>query len=75
VATCECRNKLPSSIKHGEYLKTGATRVHKMRPLQSTYFMKDVLENTVRAQNVILSCLFAVEPEVALHLPFFFVNI
>jgi hypothetical protein len=40
-----------------------ATRAHRMRPLQRTYFMMDVREDTTREQNVIRPCLFAMEPE------------
>jgi hypothetical protein len=39
--------------------KAGATRAHKMRPLQRTYFAED----TTKLQNAVHSFLSAMEPE------------
>jgi hypothetical protein len=40
-----------------------ATRAYRMRPVQRTYIMTDVLEDTTGAEIVIGSCLFAMEPQ------------
>jgi hypothetical protein len=45
------------------YFKAVATRAHEVRPLQRTYFMMDVAEDTIQLQNAVHSFLSALEPE------------
>jgi hypothetical protein len=44
-------------------VKTEATRAHEVHPLQRTYFMTDVAEDTTQLQNAVRSFLSAMEPE------------
>jgi hypothetical protein len=54
--------------------KARDTRAHQIRPLQRTYFMTDVVEDTTLVRNVIRSCLQWIQKK-ALHSPFLLVNV